>query len=114
RNAGAIRPFDLLERQLQRLGGRRAAPAVLVARAVRQKIFGARIEHRGGVIDRRIDETVVGFRIAPGGDHAGSGPPRRRGRTAVLTGVVHAGVSSLPQTSPITPLPRQCPLSSTP
>ena len=40
--------------------------------------------------------------------------PPRRGDNGRLTGVIHAGVSPLPQTSPITPLPRQWPLSSTP
>ena len=48
----------------------RAAPAVNVARAVRDHVLGGGIEHRRGVIDGRIDETVMGERVAPAGHQA--------------------------------------------
>ena len=70
RHAGALRPFEFLQRLFERLRGRRAAPAILVARAMGDEILGARIEHGRGVIDRRIDEAVVGGGIAPGRHHA--------------------------------------------
>ena len=66
--AGAVRPFEFLQRLFERFGGRRAAAAVLVARAVGEKILRVGIEHGGGVIDRRIDEAMIGLGIAPGGD----------------------------------------------
>ena len=70
RHTGALRPFELLQREFERLGRRRAAPSVLIARAVGEVILGARIKHGRGVIDRRIDEAVIGGGIAAGGDHA--------------------------------------------
>jgi hypothetical protein len=52
-----------------RCGG--AAAAVLIARAVRHLILGGGIEHGRGVINRRIDEAVLAFGIAAGGDQDG-------------------------------------------
>ncbi len=48
----------------QRFGGRRAAPAIIVAGAVGDLIFRSGIEQGRGVIDRRIDKSVIGLRIA--------------------------------------------------
>ena len=70
RDAVALRPLKLLHGEFERLGRRRTAPAVLIARAVRQVILGAWVEHGRGMIDRRVDETVIGRRIAAGRDNA--------------------------------------------
>ena len=45
RHAGALRSFQVLDGELERFGGRRAAPAILVARTMGEKILGASIEH---------------------------------------------------------------------
>src|SRR5262249_14259013 len=68
-------------------------PAVLVARAVRDIVLGARIEDRGGVVDGRIDETVIGRRIAARRDDAGF--LARRPRPLAVGFVVHCAVSRL-------------------
>ena len=70
RHARALRPLELLHRLFERFGGRGAAPPILVARAMGEKILGARIEHGRGVIDRRIDEAVVGVRVPTRGHQA--------------------------------------------
>ena len=67
-DAGALRSFERQHGRFERFGGRRAAPAVLIARAMGEKILGVRIEHGRGVIDRRIDEAVIGAGLAPGRD----------------------------------------------
>ncbi len=76
RHPGAACALELAQRALQRLRGRRAAPAVLVARAVRDLVLRGRIEHGRGVINRRIDEAVLGFGIAAGGDQTRFGLAR--------------------------------------
>jgi hypothetical protein len=55
----------------QRFGGRCAAPPVIVAGAVGDLIFRGGIEQGRRVIDRRIDKTVIGLRIAAGCDEPG-------------------------------------------
>ncbi len=71
RDAGALRSFEREHGRLQRFGRRRAAPPVLIARAVGEIILGVGIKHGRGVIDRRIDEAMIGAGLAPGRDHAG-------------------------------------------
>ena len=64
RNAGAIGPFERAQRVFKRLRSRRAAAPVKIAGAAREEILGGRIEHRRDVMDRRIDETMIGGRVA--------------------------------------------------
>ena len=64
-------PSSVAQRVFQRLRGGRAAAAVLIAGAVRDLILGGRIKHGRGVIDRRIDEAVLAFGVAAGGDQSG-------------------------------------------
>ena len=66
-----MRSLEFLDGEFERVRRRRTAPPILIARAVGEEILGARIEHGRGVIDWRIDEAVVGGRIAAGGDDAG-------------------------------------------
>ena len=73
RNPGAARAFDRLNRPFERLGSRRAAPAVLVARAMRDEILRAGVKHGRGMINRRIDEAVIGERIAAADHQPGVG-----------------------------------------
>ena len=69
-------PSSSAQGVFQRLGGRRAAPAVLIAGAVGDLIRGGRIEHGRGVIDRRIDEAVLACGVAAGIDQSGCGLDR--------------------------------------
>src|SRR5262249_57956966 len=78
RYAGALRTFQLLQREFERFRCWRAAPPILVTRAMGEKILGARIEHGRSVIDRRIDESVIGYRVAAAGNDLGVGLPRPR------------------------------------
>ena len=77
RDAGALRPFQLLHGEFERFGRRRAATAVLIAGAAGDEILGAGIKHRRGVVDWRVDEAVLGGGIAPGIHHAGIRMARR-------------------------------------
>ncbi len=64
RNAGAIGAFELAQRIRKRLRRGGAPPPVEIAGAAGEKILRRWIEHRRGVIDRRIDEAVIGGRVA--------------------------------------------------
>jgi hypothetical protein len=70
RYAGARRTFQFLQGYFECFGRRCAAAAVLIPRSMSDEILGAWVEHGGGVINRRVDEAVVGERIAAGIDHA--------------------------------------------
>jgi hypothetical protein len=70
-DAGTTLAFERGERLFERFRGGGAAAAVLIARAVRHLILGGGIKHGRGVIDRRIDEAVLAFGIAAGGDQDG-------------------------------------------
>ena len=80
------------------------------------EILGARIKHRRGVIDRRIDEAVIGGRVAAGGDDAGVGGVARVPLLSLL--VIHgrrfmprhAGRARRMRRYIIAPLPRHRPL----
>ena len=71
RHAGALRPFERLERILQRPGRRRAVAAILERAAVRAQVVGRRIEHGRAAHDRRVDEAALCNRIPPRGDKPG-------------------------------------------
>ena len=92
RHAGALRPFELLQRELERLGGRRTAAAVLIARAMGEEILGIGIEHGRGVIDRRIDEAVVGAGIATRRHQFRRRAPRPG--LPVVSFIVHGSISA--------------------
>src|SRR5215469_14681631 len=64
RNAGASGPFERAQRVFKCLRGGRPAPAVEVSRPAGKEILGGWIEHRRGVMDGRIDEAMVGGRVA--------------------------------------------------
>ena len=66
-----MRPFQRTQGFFQCFRGRGAAAAVLIARTVGEQVGGVRIEHRGAVIDRRIDESMLGRGVAPGRHQAG-------------------------------------------
>src|SRR4029078_8488013 len=70
RDARASRAFDLLHRLLQRFRCGRAAPAIVIAAATRQKIIGGGIEDRRGVVDRRIHKSIGGKRVPAAGAEA--------------------------------------------
>ena len=91
RHAGALRAFELLQREFERLGRRRPAAPVLIARTVGDIVRRGAVENGRGMIDRRIDEAVIGRRVAAAGDHAGTRAPRW---AVVVLAVVHARVSS--------------------
>ena len=61
---GAALAVKFAQRVFQRLGRRRAAAAIAVAGAMGDLIFGGGIKQRRRMIDRRIDEAVIGFGIA--------------------------------------------------
>ncbi len=48
--------------------GRRGSPTTDALQDALSELDGVRIEHRGTVIDRRIDEAVMLFRVAAGHD----------------------------------------------
>ena len=70
RDAGAFFAFQFGDRAFQRLRRRGAAPAILIARAMRDLIFSRRIEDGRRVIDRGIDETMLALRVAARGHQA--------------------------------------------
>ncbi len=63
---GTRRPLHVLERLLQSLGGRRAAAAVMVGPTVVQILLDRGIEQGRGVVDRRVDITMMREGIAAG------------------------------------------------
>jgi len=63
----AGRTIERTDGVLQRLRRGRPAPAVLIASAMGEEIFRARVEQRGGVVDGRIDVAMMGEGIAPAG-----------------------------------------------
>ncbi len=73
RDPGAVRAFEVLQRKFERFRGRSAAAAVLVTGAMGDKILGRGVEDRRGMVNRRIDETVVGLGIASSRNQAGIG-----------------------------------------
>ena len=84
RYARALRSFELLQRDFERLGRWRAAAAILIARAMGEEILSARIEHSRRMIDRRINEAIIRCRVPPGVNHAGILVPDR-GRAGLLS-----------------------------
>ena len=81
-DAGAAFALDRCDRLFKRVGGRRAAAAVLIARAMRHLILGGRVKHGRGVINRRIDEALLAFGIAAGGDQTGLRLTRAIGKSS--------------------------------
>src|SRR5438105_6899224 len=57
---------------------------------MREEILGVRVKNGRGMVDRRIDEAVIGHRIAAAGDDRGLGPPGAR--SLVFGFVIHAFV----------------------
>ncbi len=94
RDAGAGRSLDLLDRGFQRLRGRRAAAAVEILAAAGREILGGAVEQRRGVIDRRVDVTVMRVRVAAAGGDLGVGFEFRRLRASPPSGLVIAMNSS--------------------
>jgi hypothetical protein len=80
RDAGAVGPFERAQGAFQRFRGRRAAAAVEVARASREEILGARIKDGGDVVNRRIDEAMIGRGVAAAHDEPCRRPQRRMRR----------------------------------
>ena len=118
RHAGALRPLQFLHGEFECFRRRGTAAAVLIARAVGDEILGARVEDGRGMVDWRVDEAVVGGRIAAARDHARIWMPCRS--SAVFTVLVLGHRLSL--TSPgvrcahmpiIVPLLRHSTVSST-
>lgn len=74
RDQGAVGVFKLGDHVVQRKGRRRAVDAVIdplerILRRFAQRLDGWK-QHGRGMVDRRIDDAMVGHRIAPGMDES--------------------------------------------